>query len=90
MAVFNPQPSSFRAYADGFINHNFLTIKRIVGSVVECLDCRNCDQNGCSSKPICGILLCPRERLFMTHFPCLAVLAGSLSQQKTINGVISQ
>ena len=34
----------------------------IVGSMVEWLECQECDQHGPGSKPTRAILLCPWER----------------------------
>ena len=41
---------------------------RNVGSVVEWLKCRTCDQHGLGSKPTRTILLCPSERNFTAIF----------------------
>ena len=86
---FNPQPFPFpfRAYAYEFIDHNFLTSYSTGfgqrGWVTEYLEQRDCDQNGCGSKPTCAILLCPWnfEKHFRAYFLCLADLASSFKFQ---------
>ena len=45
------------------------TYKKFVGSVVEWLKRRACDQHGLGSKPTHAILLCPWERHFTAHYP---------------------
>ena len=47
----------------------------MVGSVVEWLERRDCDQHNLSSKPIHAIILCPGE--IHGTFHCLAVLVRS-------------
>ena len=46
-----------------------LSIFYLVGSVVEWLERRACDQHGLDSKPTRAILLCPWERHFTAHSP---------------------
>ena len=48
-----------------------------VGSRVEWLECRDCDQHGLSSKSTHTILLCLWKRHFMALFSCLVVLVTS-------------
>ena len=42
---------------------------KLVGSVVEWLERRNCDGYGLGSKLTCAIMLCPWERLFTALSP---------------------
>ena len=49
-------------------------VEWVLGSVVGCLERRDCDQNGCGLKPTRAILW---KRHFPTHFPCIVVLANS-------------
>ena len=54
----------------------------LVGSVIEWLECRNCDQHGLNSKPTGAILLCPWERVDFTALsPGFGVLASSFKSQ---------
>ena len=49
---------------------------KLVDSVVECLERRDCDRHSLGSKLTHAILFCPWERHFKA-LPCLVVLASS-------------